>query len=244
MNEIPASDTAMYVKASRIRKSFTIGKNKIHVLKDVSLEVAQGEFVTLLGASGSGKTTLLDIVGTLSRPDSGSLQIGGMDMGKLSRSEMVAFRREKIGFVFQAYHMLPELNILENVMLPYMLDHHSRKEAALLAEMLLERVGLKHRIRHRANELSGGEQQRAAIARSLMNSPSLLLADEPTGNLDSVTGSGILELFQEFHSERKMSIIMVTHDRSIAGLADRTVELKDGLLLEQSPAETSAPEEI
>lgn len=237
MNENTASDSNMYVKAAHIRKSFSIGKNTVQVLKDVSLEVAQGEFVTLLGASGSGKTTLLDIVGTLSRPDSGSLQIGGVDMGKLSRSELVTFRREKIGFVFQAYHMLPELSILENVMLPYMLNHHSKKEAALLGEMLLEKVGLKHRIRHRANELSGGEQQRAAIARSLMNSPSLLLADEPTGNLDSVTGNGILELFKEFHSERKMSIVMVTHDRSIAKLADRTVELKDGLLLESSAGE-------
>ncbi|MBO5724686.1 MAG: ABC transporter ATP-binding protein [Lentisphaeria bacterium] len=230
--------TGMCVKAEHLKKSFSIGKNTVQVLKDVSLDVAQGEWVALLGASGSGKTTLLDIMGTLSKPDQGSLIIDGVDMGKLSRSEQVTFRRKKIGFVFQAYHMLPELSILENVMLPYMLDHHSSKEARVLAEMLLERVGLKHRIRHRANELSGGEQQRAAIARSLMNSPRLLLADAPTGNLDSVTGNGILDIFKEFHSERKMSIVMVTHDRSIAGLADRTVELKDGMLLEEViPAE-------
>ena len=230
MNEIPASDTAMYVKASRIRKSFTIGKNKIHVLKDVSLEVAQGEFVTLLGASGSGKTTLLDIVGTLSRPDSGSLQIGGVDMGKLSRSEMVAFRREKIGFVFQAYHMLPELNILENVMLPAMLAGTPRKEAALHAGSLLESVNLSHRLKHRPNELSGGEQQRAAIARALINEPNLLLADEPTGNLDHETGREILDLFEKIREKHKMTIVMVTHDRNVASLADRIVQLKNGLI--------------
>lgn len=233
MNEnIAVSDKEVYLKACHIRKSFSIGKNTVQVLKDVSLEVSGGEWVALLGASGSGKTTLLDIIGTLSRPDQGELFLDNVNMAKLSRSELVSFRRKKIGFVFQAYHMLPELSIRENVMLPYMLDHHSRSQAGALAEMLLERVGLKERIRHRPNELSGGEQQRAAIARSLMNSPELLLADEPTGNLDSVTGGGILELFKEFHSEQKMSIVMVTHDRSIAGLADRTVELKDGKLLE------------
>ena len=244
MNDPITEQKKDFLSLQNVKKTFRIGKNEINVLKGVSMTAAFGEFVALLGASGSGKTTLLDIAGTISTPDSGTVLIDGVDPARLSAGNLVRFRRDYIGFVFQAYHILPELNILENVMLPYMLDHHSRKEAALLAEMLLERVGLKHRIRHRANELSGGEQQRAAIARSLMNSPSLLLADEPTGNLDSVTGSGILELFQEFHSERKMSIIMVTHDRSIAGLADRTVELKDGLLLEQSPAETSAPEEI
>lgn len=238
MNDtIVTPDKSVYLKAEHIRKSFSIGKNLVQVLKDVSLEVTAGEWVALLGASGSGKTTLLDIIGTLSRPDQGELFLDQVNMGKLSRSELVSFRRKKIGFVFQAYHMLPELSIRENVMLPYMLDHHSRSQAGALAEMLLERVGLKERIRHRPNELSGGEQQRAAIARSLMNSPELLLADEPTGNLDSVTGGGILELFQEFHSERKMSIVMVTHDRSIAGLADRTVELKDGRLLSAQPEE-------
>lgn len=221
----------IYLNAEKISKSFKISSHKVEVLKSVSLTVEQGEWVALLGSSGSGKTTLLDIMGTISHPDSGSLQVGGVDVLALSSRETVTFRRHKIGFVFQAYHMLPELNICENVMLPSMLDGMSKKEAREKALVLLDRVGLAHRVRHRANELSGGEQQRAAIARSLMNSPELLLADEPTGNLDSVTGQGILDIFHELRSEGGMTIVMVTHDKYVAGLAGRTVELKDGMLI-------------
>ena len=221
----------IYLSAEKISKSFRISSHKVEVLKSVSLTVDQGEWVALLGSSGSGKTTLLDIMGTISHPDSGSLQVGGVDVLALSSRETVTFRRHKIGFVFQAYHMLPELNICENVMLPSMLDGMSKKEAREKALVLLDRVGLAHRVRHRANELSGGEQQRAAIARSLMNSPELLLADEPTGNLDSVTGQGILDIFHELRSEGGMTIVMVTHDKYVAGLAGRTVELKDGMLI-------------
>lgn len=221
----------IYLSAEKISKSFRISSHKVEVLKSVSLTVEQGEWVALLGSSGSGKTTLLDIMGTISHPDSGSLLVGGVDVLALSSRETVMFRRHKIGFVFQAYHMLPELNICENVMLPSMLDGMSKKEAREKALVLLDRVGLAHRVRHRANELSGGEQQRAAIARSLMNSPELLLADEPTGNLDSVTGQGILDIFHELRSEGGMTIVMVTHDKYVAGLAGRTVELKDGMLI-------------
>ena len=221
----------IYLSAEKISKSFRISSHKVEVLKSVSLTVEQGEWVALLGSSGSGKTTLLDIMGTISHPDSGSLQVGGVDVLALTSRETVTFRRHKIGFVFQAYHMLPELNICENVMLPSMLDGMSKKEAREKALVLLDRVGLAHRVRHRANELSGGEQQRAAIARSLMNSPELLLADEPTGNLDSVTGQGILDIFHELRSEGGMTIVMVTHDKYVAGLAGRTVELKDGMLI-------------
>ena len=218
----------IYLSAEKISKSFRISSHKVEVLKSVSLTVEQGEWVALLGSSGSGKTTLLDIMGTISHPDSGSLQVGGVDVLALSSRETVTFRRHKIGFVFQAYHMLPELNICENVMLPSMLDGMSKKEAREKALVLLDRVGLAHRVRHRANELSGGEQQRAAIARSLLYSPELLLADEPTGNLDSVT---ILDIFHELRSEGGMTIVMVTHDKYVAGLAGRTVELKDGMLI-------------
>ena len=221
----------IYLSAEKISKSFRISSHKVEVLKSVSLTVEQGEWVALLGSSGSGKTTLLDIMGTISHPDSGSLQVGGVDVLALSSRETVTFRRHKIGFVFQAYHMLPELNICENVMLPSMLDGMSKKEAREKALVLLDRVGLAHRVRHRANELSGGEQQRAAIARSLMNSPELLLADEPTGNLDSVTGQGILDIFHELRSEGGMTIVMVTRAKYVAGLAGRTVELKDGMLI-------------
>ena len=231
MNETQENGKMIYLSAEKISKSFRISSHKVEVLKSVSLTVEQGEWVALLGSSGSGKTTLLDIMGTISHPDSGSLLVGGVDVLALSSRETVTFRRHKIGFVFQAYHMLPELNICENVMLPSMLDGMSKKEAREKALVLLDRVGLAHRVRHRANELSGGEQQRAAIARSLMNSPELLLADEPTGNLDSVTGQGILDIFHELRSEGGRTIVMVTHDKYVAGLAGRTVELKDGMLI-------------
>ena len=220
----------IFLEASGITKSFVIGKHRIDVLKGVGLQVKRGEWVALLGASGSGKTTLLDIIGTISRPDSGSLVCGGRDLTKLHQRELVTFRRRNIGFVFQAYHMLPELNICENVMLPALMEDRPKSVVKAQALELLERVGLGHRVNHRASELSGGEQQRAAIARALMNSPRLLLADEPTGNLDSVTGSGILDLFKEFHAEGNMTIVMVTHDLNVAKLADRMVELKDGRL--------------
>ena len=225
------NENTFFLEAGGITKSFTIGKHRVEVLKGVDLQVSRGEWVALLGASGSGKTTLLDIIGTISRPDSGSLSLDGRDLIRISPRELVGFRRQNIGFVFQAYHMLPELNICENVMLPALMGNQPKKKVRERARELLERVGLSHRMNHRANELSGGEQQRAAIARALMNSPRLLLADEPTGNLDSVTGSGILELFKEFHAERSMTIVMVTHDRSVAALADRTVELRDGRLV-------------
>lgn len=227
MNDI--TDEPFFLRAGGITKSFDIGKHHIEVLKGVSLNVRRGEWVALLGASGSGKTTLLDIIGTISSPDSGSLQIDGQEITAFSSHEQVVFRRKNIGFVFQAYHMLPELSICENVMLPALLENRPKKQAQEQALALLKRVGLAHRVLHRAGELSGGEQQRAAIARALINSPRLLLADEPTGNLDSVTGSGILDLFREIHADG-MTIVMVTHDRYVAGLADRTVELKDGLL--------------
>ena len=219
-----------FLEASGITKSFVIGKHRIDVLKGVGLQVKRGEWVALLGASGSGKTTLLDIIGTISRPDAGRLVCDGRDLTSLHQREQVTFRRRNIGFVFQAYHMLPELNICENVMLPALMEDRPKNEVKELALKLLDRVGLGHRVNHRASELSGGEQQRAAIARALMNSPRLMLADEPTGNLDSVTGSGILELFKEFHAEGNMTIVMVTHDLNVAKLADRMVELKDGRL--------------
>ena len=225
------NENTFFLEAGGITKSFTIGKHRVEVLKGVDLQVSRGEWVALLGASGSGKTTLLDIIGTISRPDSGSLSLDGRDLIRISPRELVGFRRQNIGFVFQAYHMLPELNICENVMLPSLMGNQPKKKIRERARELLERVGLSHRMNHRANELSGGEQQRAAIARALMNSPRLLLADEPTGNLDSVTGSGILDLFKEFHAEKSMTIVMVTHDRSVAALADRTVELRDGRLV-------------
>ncbi|MBR2365379.1 MAG: ABC transporter ATP-binding protein, partial [Lentisphaeria bacterium] len=216
----------MFVTAENISKSFQLSSRKIQVLKDVSFSLPAGEWTALCGASGSGKTTLLDLLGGLSRPDTGKVWINGTDLAALSSGSAVNFRRKNIGFVFQSYHMLPELTICENVMLPALLDGQNRKDVKDRSLALLERMGLAHRFHHRPNELSGGEQQRAAIARSLINSPSLILADEPTGNLDSVTGRGILQLFQEIHQEG-VTIVMVTHDHFVASLADRIIELKD-----------------
>lgn len=227
MNNI---ETTPFLKAEEIRKSFRIGQEEIQVLRSVSFTVDKGEWIALLGASGSGKTTLLDILGSISKPDSGSVSVDGVGYHTLSKNGLVRFRRKNVGFVFQAYHILPELNILENVMLPSLLDGSSRKETKEKALHLLEKVGLSHRLTHRRGEMSGGEQQRCAIARALMNDPRLLLADEPTGNLDSVTGQGILELFQQLKQETDTTIIMVTHDRRIAGLSDRIIELRDGVI--------------
>lgn len=218
-----------FVNAVDIHKTFHIGKHSIAVLQGASIGVDKGEWVALLGASGSGKTTLLDIIGTISKPDSGELYLDGKNMAEYSGERLVAFRRKMIGFVFQSFHLLPELSILENVMMPGMFGSVNRKDLVSRAEMLLEKVGLKNRIKHRPNELSGGEQQRAALARSLINSPAILLADEPTGNLDSKTGQSILSLFHTIHSEENMTIIMVTHDDVVANAADRKVILKDGL---------------
>ncbi|MBE6405266.1 MAG: ABC transporter ATP-binding protein [Lentisphaerae bacterium] len=218
-----------FIEAVDIHKTFHIGKHKVSVLRGASMNVNQGEWVALLGASGSGKTTLLDIIGTISHPDSGKLFIDGENMKDYFGERLVAFRRQKIGFVFQSFHLLPELSILENTMLPGLFTKTPKKALLERAEMLLEKVGLKDRIMHRPNELSGGEQQRTAIARSLINDPLLLLADEPTGNLDSRTGQTILSLFRTIHEEEKKTIIMVTHDEVVAKAADRKVILKDGL---------------
>jgi ABC-type lipoprotein export system ATPase subunit len=224
---------AFFLKTEDIHKSFRLGKADVSVLRGVNLEIEKGEWVALLGASGSGKTTLLDILGTLARPDLGEVFCDGQSYSKMGRYETIRFRNRKIGFIFQAYHMFPELSITENVVLPARLNSGiSGKEANTRSISLLERVGLKHRIEHRPNELSGGEQQRAAIARALINSPEIILADEPTGNLDSETGKGILSIFQELHqSEAGMTMVMVTHDHEVAALADRIVELRDGVII-------------
>ena len=218
-----------YIEATDIHKTFHLGKHTVPVLRGASMSVDKGEWVALRGASGSGKTTLLDIIGTISHPDSGTLCIDGENMQEYFGERLVAFRRKKIGFVFQSFHLLPELSILENTMLPGLFGKISKKELVARAEMLLEKVGLKERLMHRPNELSGGEQQRTAIARALINDPDLLLADEPTGNLDSQTGQTILSLFHTIHAEEKKTIIMVTHDDKVASAADRKVILKDGL---------------
>lgn len=223
-----------FLQVNDIRKTFRMGNQTLNVLNGVSFSVNQGEWVSLLGASGSGKTTLLDIIGTISKPDSGTVLIDGIDPAKLKQSQLVNFRREKIGFVFQAYHLLPELNILENVMLPMLFaGTATKKECRARAEELLVMTGLAGRLKHRPNELSGGEQQRTAIARALINNPSLLLADEPTGNLDAKTGRGILDILQKVREQNNTTILMVTHDEHIAALSERTIHISEGKIRKQ-----------
>ena len=216
---------------SGVRRNYRTGKVVLEVLKGVNFTLDRGEWCCVFGASGSGKTTLLNLIGTLEAPSSGSITVCGQELDRLTRRQAAKFRAEKIGFVFQSYHLLPELNLLENVALAGRIAGQSSGKAAAKAAELLNAVGLSERAHHRPTELSGGEQQRAAIARALMNDPELLLADEPTGNLDPETGEEVLKLFQNLRKARpELTILMITHNRDIAALATRVAELQNGLL--------------
>ena len=214
----------MIVKAKGIEKSF----GELKVLKGVDLEVSKAEVVSIMGASGAGKSTLLQILGTLMTPDSGSLTIDGTDVLSLSSKALSAFRNSSIGFVFQAHHLLPEFTALENVMIPALIAGRSTREARERAESLLAEVGLSERTTHKPSQLSGGEQQRVAIARALANSPAIIFADEPSGNLDSKTKQEIHSLFFRLRELYGQTIVIVTHDPSLAAMCDRTMVIKDG----------------
>jgi ABC-type lipoprotein export system ATPase subunit len=215
-----------------LERFYKMGKCKIPVLRGVNLSVYEGEWVALLGASGSGKTTLLNLIGLLEKPDSGKIIYRDTDCSNLSKSASTVLRRKKIGFVFQSYHLLPEFTVVENVKLAAMLNGRTTKEATNKSKEILAYVGLSHRFNHRPGELSGGEQQRAAIARALINDPELILADEPTGNLDSKTGEEIIELFKELNTNHSKTILMVTHNKEIAEVANRTTVIKDGITVD------------
>ncbi len=227
------SDDDFILKAQGLCKSYHMGAARVHVLKDLDLAVKKGEFLAIIGASGSGKSTLLHILGTLDKPDKGLVTFEGQDLNKMTNSWLNRFRNKMVGFVFQFYHLLEELNVLENVFLPAMAGKSvigwlaSRKEVKNRAKNLLNRFGLAERANHKPYQLSGGERQRVAIARALMNEPNLLLADEPTGNLDSETGNGILNVLEELHKAGQ-TIVMVTHDERIAQRAQRIITLADG----------------
>lgn len=219
------------LELSGVRKHYTIGANVIEVLRGIDLQVCAGEWLSLTGASGSGKTTLLHLLGLLERPDEGRIIACDQDYSLLKRRAAADFRRKKLGFIFQNYCLLPELTVLENIQLPGMLAGMDRRQLEKDARELAERVGLQNRLEHHSTELSGGEQQRAAIARALINRPEILLADEPTGNLDSRTGEEILQLFRDIRSERpECSLIMITHNTEIAAMADRSAVLADGTI--------------
>jgi lipoprotein-releasing system ATP-binding protein len=227
------SESSVILKADGIHKSYRMGATRVNVLKGVDLAVQQGEFVAIVGASGSGKSTLLHILGGLDRPDKGLIRFDGRDVNRLRARELNHYRNETVGFVFQFYHLLDELSVLENVFLPTMVSHSvvgwlmARGPTRRRAGELLEQLGLRERARHKPYQLSGGERQRVAIGRALMNRPRLLLADEPTGNLDSATGNGILKVFEELNRAGQ-TIVMVTHDERIAHRARRVMTLVDG----------------
>jgi putative ABC transport system ATP-binding protein len=225
------------IRLDRIARHYTLGDSVIRAVDDVSLSVAPGEFLALLGSSGSGKSTLLNLIAGLDRPTSGAVIAQGQDLSKVSSLELARYRRQTVGMVFQSFNLLPRMTLEENVELPLRLAEVERSDRAPRVHEALERVGLGKRITHRPSELSGGEQQRAAIARALVNRPKILLADEPTGNLDSTTGESILMLLKEIQKNPGMTIVMVTHERPLAErFADRLAIMGDGKLLSNGAA--------
>lgn len=215
------------LQARGIHKSY----GNLHILKGVDLEVNKSEIITIVGASGAGKSTLLHIVGTLDSPDSGSVILNNVEINKLSSKKLSAFRNEHIGFIFQFHHLLPEFTALENICLPAFIAKKSRKEAEARAFHLLELLNLNDRADHKPSELSGGEQQRVAVARALINKPSIIMADEPSGNLDSANAESLHQLFVELRDTMGQTFIIVTHNESLANLANRKVLMKDGQII-------------
>ena len=224
------SNGNLLLDARALSKTYRMGRTDLEVLRGVDLQLLRGEFVALCGASGSGKSTLLHLLGGLDQPTSGEIQFENKN-GKREAVDSAEHRRHHVGFVFQAYHLLPELDAVENVFLPARMAGVARSQAEAMAKELLDRVGLGNRLGHRPVELSGGEQQRVAIARALINHPQLVLADEPTGNLDSHNGDEILQLLKSIQVERGMALIIATHDSKVAAQAQRVLHLCDGVLI-------------
>ncbi len=214
--------------AENIHKSY----GKLEVLKGVSLEVAKGEIVSIVGASGAGKSTLLHIIGTIDKADKGKVVIDGIHVFDLKEKKLAAFRNQKTGFVFQFHHLLPEFTALENVCIPAFIAGKSKKEAEKDAKELLDFMGLSQRLDHKPGELSGGEQQRVAIARALINKPAVILADEPSGNLDSKASEALHKLFFELREQMGQTFLIVTHNKELAAMTDRTLTIKDGIISE------------
>ena len=225
------------IQLEGIRKTYSMPAEDVHALRDVDLSIGKGEFVSVVGASGSGKTTLLYLLGMLTDPTSGAYRFGGHDVAAMGDSERSALRGREIGFVFQSFHLLPQLTVLDNVLLPrrYARGDAARQDLAERAKSLVERVGLSKRIGHRPRELSGGEMQRVAIARALLTGPRLILADEPTGNLDEANSSEIVDILRGLSAEGN-TVVMVTHDMNLAEQTKRCIRLRDGAIVDDSVA--------
>ncbi len=215
------------IHTKNLVKDYSLGKVKVRALNGIDLTIGAGEFVAIMGPSGSGKSTLMHIIGCLDSPSEGEYSLDGVEVAQMEKNELAVIRNRKIGFVFQSFNLLPHLNILKNVELPLMYAGIGLKERNLKARQIIESVGLSDRIKHKPAELSGGQRQRVAIARAIVNDPAILLADEPTGNLDSQAGGDILEIFTKLH-EAGHTVIIVTHDKAVAGRADRIIRIMDG----------------
>jgi putative ABC transport system ATP-binding protein len=218
-------------EAENITREYQLGGVGVPALRGVSVTIPPGDYAAILGPSGSGKSTLMHLLGGLDRPTSGTLRIAGRDVTELTATELARLRNRTIGFVFQSFHLLPRTTAVDNVALPLVYAGVRAGERRRRAEELLDRVGLGHRLRHRPNQLSGGEQQRVAIARALVTGPSLLLADEPTGNLDSATGAEVLALLETLNRESGVAVVVVTHDQDVAARAARQIRMRDGLVV-------------
>jgi putative ABC transport system ATP-binding protein len=226
------------IAATGVTRTYELDGVSVHALRGVSLTVEAGDYLAIVGASGSGKSTLMHLLGGLDRPTGGTLVIGGRDIATLTPAEMAKLRNEVIGFVFQSFHLLARTTAQDNVALPLVYRGVGRRERRSRAVAMLDRVGLAHRVDHRPNQMSGGEQQRVAIARALVTGPSVLLADEPTGNLDTTTGQSVLGLLESLNADG-VAVVLVTHDREVAARARRQIVMRDGLIVSGSPAPVS-----
>lgn len=232
------------VQAEKLEKSYRLGNSTVQALRGVSLTLHPGEFVVVTGPSGSGKTTLLNIIGTLDKPTGGRVLIDGQDLSGMKDGQLTKLRRHKIGFVFQFHNLIPVLSALENVELPLLTAGVKSKQARERAQSLLGRVGLADRVEHLPDELSGGEQQRVAIARALANSPKVILADEPTGDLDTKTGSAVVQVMYDLAKQENATVMVVTHDPVVSSKADRLFEMRDGMINKGEPAKPSVEQRM
>jgi putative ABC transport system ATP-binding protein len=233
----------MMIKTKNLTKIYIMGEEQVKALNGVNIEISKGEYIAIMGPSGSGKSTLMNLIGCLDTPTGGEYWLNGQLVSTMADDQLAQVRNREIGFVFQTFHLLPRYTALENVQLPLIYSSVDREERESLAERALEMVDLKDRMKHRPNELSGGQRQRVAIARALINHPAILLADEPTGNLDTHTGKEILDLFDKLHDEGN-TIVLVTHDAEVAMHAERVIRLRDGVVEEDliNPLRSTAPD--
>jgi putative ABC transport system ATP-binding protein len=232
-----AAQSEIAIRAIRVARTFEVGETAVEALRGIDLEVARGQFVALVGPSGSGKSTFLNLVGGLDRPTTGELWVDGVELSVGKEKALTEHRRRRVGFVFQGFNLLPRMTALENVALPLMFVGVPERQRLDCAAELLGRVGLGDRLEHRPSQLSGGEQQRVAIARALVGRPAIILADEPTGNLDSTTGSEIMALLRHLNREQGVTLLLVTHDAEAASFADRIIRLRDGQIVSADLAE-------